>query len=421
MDPKELKQVLEGIKGHINDTTKEIKELLDKQDNEIKQYGESTEKTGRAIDDATKRIDKLQEELKAAQSRMDEMEKKGGRLFGGQADERKSLGQRFVESDAFKGFDPNSQDRSGAVNVKSFYSGRKTLTGEALGDTPGYLYDVNRVPGIIAPPERVERVRDLIPVLSTTQGAIEFVRETGFTNNASTVPEFRDTDEIEKPKSAISFEIQSISMKTIAHWLPVTRQILADATGLQSYIDSRLIYGLKMVEDAQILYGDGTGSNLQGIMTADNVQEYKWSDGKAGDNKIDAIRRAMTKARLAEYPVTGIVMHPNDWEDIELLKGSDGHYIWVRVTEGGQQRLWRVPVVDTTAINEGDFLTGAFMMGTALWDREQASIRVSDSHQDFFTKNLLAILAEERITQTIYRPEAFVVGTFDAAPEEPAE
>lgn len=413
----ELKQVLDTLKGHINDTTTEIKSLLDKQDGEIKQFGESTEKTGKAIDVATKRIDELHEELKAAQTRMDEMEKKGGRLFGGQGEEIKSLGQRFVGSEAYKNFDAGSHSRSDAVEIKSFYGGRKTLTGDPLGSVPAYLYSPHRMPGIITPPDRLQRVRDLIPVLQTTQGSIEYVVETGFTNNAATVPEYKDTDTGNKPKSSLAFSVENMSMRTIAHWLPVTRQILADATGLQSYIDTRLIYGLKLTEDEQILYGDGTGSNLQGIMTADGVQEYKWSGGKAGDNKIDAIRRAMTKARVAEYPVTGIVLHPNDWEDIELLKGSDGHYIWVRVTEGGEQRLWRVPVVDTTAINEGDFLTGAFMMATALWDREQASIRVSDSHADFFTKNLLAILAEERLAQTIYRPEAFVIGKFDGAPD----
>ncbi len=413
----EVKDVLETLKGHINATTTEIKELLGKQDKEIAKFGVSTEETGQAIEKASARIDELAEELKEAQSRMDELEKKNGRLLSGKGVGRKTLGQAFVDSEAYKKFNAESDSRSDFVEVKSFYD-HKTLTGEPLGDVPAYLYEPHRLPGIITPPDRLERVRDLIPVIPTGLGAIEYIRETGFTNQAATVPEFKDTDEGAKPKSSIEFEIHTMSMKTIAHWLPVTRQILADAAGLQGYIDTRLIYGLKLVEDEQVLYGDGTGTNLQGIMTSDNVQEYKWSDGKPGDNKVDAIRRAMTLARIAEYPVSGVVLHPNDWEDIELLKGSDGHYIWVRITEGGQQRLWRVPVIDTTAIEEGDFLTGAFAMATALWDREQASIRVSDSHADFFTKNLMAILAEERITQTVYRPEAFVIGTFDEAPEE---
>lgn len=418
----ELKEVLEGIKKHIGDTTTEIKNLLAKQDEEIKKFGKSTEETGAAIDKATKRIMELEEELKAAQTRIDEIEKKGGRLFGGGAEEQKSIGQRFIESEAYKAFNPETDQKSNAMALKSIYGERKTITGAPLGMVPGYLYDPQRVQGIIAGPERAQRVRDLIPVLPTSSGAIEFVREIGFANNAATVPEFEDTDEgptYQKPKSHLEFEIVSTSVKTIAHWLPVTRQILADAAGLQAYIDTRLVYGLKLEEDRQILYGTGAGNDLQGIMTDPNVQTYQWSQGQPDDTKIDAIRRAMTLARVAEYPVTGVVLHPEDWEDIELLKGNDGHYIWIVVTVGGEQRLWRAPVVDTTAINPGEFLVGAFAMGTALWDREQASIRVSDSHKDFFTKNLMAILAEERLAQTIYRPEAFVVGTFDNPPANP--
>ena len=280
----ELKEVLEGIKKHIGDTTTEIKNLLAKQDEEIKKFGKSTEETGAAIDKATKRIMELEEELKAAQTRIDEIEKKGGRLFGGGAEEQKSIGQRFIESEAYKAFNPETDQKSNAMALKSIYGERKTITGAPLDMVPGYLYDPQRVQGIIAGPERAQRVRDLIPVLPTSSGAIEFVRETGFANNAATVPEFEDTDQgptYQKPKSHLEFENVSTSVKTIAHWLPVTRQILADAAGLQAYIDTRLIYGLKLAEDRQILYGTGAGNDLQGIMTDPNVQTYQWSQGPA--------------------------------------------------------------------------------------------------------------------------------------------
>lgn len=409
----EIKEVMENLKSHLSETTNEIKELVAKQDLELKQYGETTEKTGAQIKEATKRIDDIQAELKSAQSRLDEFEKANGRLFGGD-NSVKSLGQAFVQSQEFKNYNPSSQGRSEAVGVKSFF--QKTLTGAPLGNVPGYLYQPGRVPGILAPAERVERVRDLMNVIPTSQGAIEFVRETGFINEADAVPEFVAGSEGNKPRSGLSFSLESASMKTVAHWLPVTRQILADAQGLQGYIDSRLVYGLKIAEDQQLLYGDGLNQNLQGIMTCPGVQQYNWSQGVVGDSKLDAIRRAMTLARLAEYPVTGLVLNPSDWEDIELLKGDDGHYIWINVNSGGQQVLFKVPVIESSAIMQGDFLTGAFAMAATLWDREDASIQISDSHEDFFTKNLIAIRAEERLCTTIYRPEAFVVGNFDNTP-----
>lgn len=427
MELKAVTEAINGLKGHFLQVKTDLEAVIKQRDDEIKQLGVAREETGTQIKTLNDRAEEIAKELKGVQARLDEFEAKGKRMgFGPDSEVRKSLGAMFVESEQYKGFNAAGDNRSGAVQVKSFY--RKdaqpgTLTGESLGNVPGYLYSPERLAGIIAGPDRTTRVRDLIPVLTTGLGAIEFVRETGFVNSAATVPEYRDSygegqdpTPLAKPKSGLAYDIESISMKTIAHWLPVTRQILADAPGLRAYIDNRLIYGLKLVEDQQILYGSGTSNDLQGILTEPNIQTYDWSSGKTGDTKVDAIRRAMTLARVAEYPVTGVVLHPNDWEDIELLKGNDAHYIWVRVPDGGQPRVWRVPVVDTTAIQEGHFLTGAFDMGTALWDREQASIRVSDSHENFFTKNLLAILAEERLTQTIYRPEAFVYGTFDAAP-----
>ena len=120
----------------------------------------------------------------------------------------------------------------------------------------------------------------------------------------------------------------------------------------------------------------------------------------------------MTMARLAEYRATGVVLHPLDWEKIELAKGDDGHYIWLSVGSGNQQQLFKIPVVDTPAMDEGEFLTGAFAAAATLYDREQANIRVSESHEDFFTRGMIAMLAEERLALTIERPEAFVAGTF---------
>src|SRR5690606_32176801 len=115
----------------------------------------------------------------------------------------------------------------------------------------------------------------------------------------------------------------------------------------------------------------------------------------------------------------GVVLNHRDWAKIETLKGDDGHYLWVQVTVGGMRQLWRVPVVSTSAMNEGDFLTGAFGLAATLWDREQANIRVSESHADFFVRNQVVILAEERLALANYRPEAFVNGSFTGTEPEP--
>jgi HK97 family phage major capsid protein len=152
-------------------------------------------------------------------------------------------------------------------------------------------------------------------------------------------------------------------------------------------------------------------------MTDSDTGTYSWSSGIVGDTKLDAIRRAITLSMLAHFPPTGVVIHPTDWEAIETVKGTDGHYIWAAVPGGGvTPMVWRVPVVLSTAIESGDALIGAFALGVTIWDREESNIRISESHDDYFVRNMVAILAEERLAMTLNRPESFVALDFDSAP-----
>jgi len=215
-----------------------------------------------------------------------------------------------------------------------------------------------------------------------------------------------------KPDGDVTIALRSATVKTIAKGLPITRQIMDDAPRLRSYIDGRLTAGMMTNEDWHLLYGSGTGNELQGMMTHANVQSYSWSAGEIGDTKYDAMRRAMTKGRLAEYPATGMILNPNDVEDLELLKNDNKGYMYV--LNNGQ--VWRVPYVETTAINEGDFLTGNFQLAVELFDRENTNVRISESHSDFFMRNMIQLLMEQRLMLAYYRPEAMVVGSFDAAP-----
>jgi HK97 family phage major capsid protein len=209
----------------------------------------------------------------------------------------------------------------------------------------------------------------------------------------------------------------------MAHWEAAHRNVLADEPQLRSIIDNELMYGLRLQEDAQILNGSGTGENLTGILNTSGVQTYSWSAGTysatAGmsDTKADAVRRAATLSFLAYYEPSGIVLNPNDWEDIELTKDGNGAYVVaVSVAMGGEPRVWRMPVIDTPAMTGGKALVGAFGTGAQLYDREEASIRISEQHSDFFIRNAIVILAEQRLALAVKRPEAFVEVTFDNEP-----
>lgn len=404
---KELQELL----AQFNATQTEIRNTLSAQAGEIKATGESSAATATKLAGLTAQIQEQGLALQAAAKRVETLETEiaAGR-FGGGPEAPKSAGQQFVESDAYRSMVQANVERSERVLVGSFFP-RNTLV---TSTNAGAAVEPQRVAGIVAPMQRGLRLRDIMRVAPTGSNLIQYVEETGFTNAAA-----MQVEGAAKAESALSFELKDTAVKTLAHWLPATRQILSDAPQLQEYTDTRLIYGLKIVEESQILYGNGVGQNLLGIAVHPDVQTYAWSDGEVGDTKIDAIRRAITLARIAEYPVDGIALHPTDWADIELAKGDDGHYLWVNIVIGGQMQLWRVPVVETTAVNAGSSVLGAFGLAATLWDREEASVRVSDSHSTFFTENKVAILAEERLALSIYRPEGFVAVDFDAAPVAP--
>jgi HK97 family phage major capsid protein len=338
---------------------------------------------------------------------------------------RKSLGEAFLDSPEFK-----SLMQSGSANMPAPYKSgsdvysQKDLFSALPTGTPGSFGTIQR-DAIVVPPMRTKRVRDLFPTRTTTAAVIEYFRMTGFINNAAAVSERSGTPAnfTAKPQSSFTFVGEQAPVRTLAHWEAAHRNVLADEPQLRSIIDNELMYGLRLQEDSQILNGDGTGENLQGGLQTPGIQTYDWSDGAysatAGlsDTKADAIRRAATLSFLAYYEPTGVVLHPNDWEDIELTKDGNGAYVVaVSVAMGGEQRLWRIPVVDTPAITEGTALIGAFGTGAQLYDREAASIRISEQHADFFVRNAIVILAEQRLALAVKRPEAFVKVNFDAAP-----
>jgi len=337
----------------------------------------------------------------------------------------KTLGQLFVESDEFKAL---AGGANGANMVKAWQFKGTDMAGYNVKDvysalptgTPGSFGDVQRDP-IVERQHRSMRVRSLFPKRNTSSAVIEYFRVSGMTNNAAAVPERSGDDFAAKPQSTLTFTGQQAPVRTLAHWEAAHRNALADEQQLRSIIDNELMYGLQLEEDDQILNGNGVGENLTGITQTSGIQTYSWSAGSTSpvaDTKGDAIRRAATLAFLAYYEPTGVILHPNDFEDIELAKTStEGAYLFsVSMQAGGEQRLWRMPVVETPAITEGYALIGAFGLGAQLYDREGANIRIAEQHSDFFVRNAVVVLAEQRLALAVKRPESFVYVTFDAAP-----
>lgn len=388
---------VKALARDLKEATDKVKEFAEDAKGRLEKGEQLTASAKQSADEALVKFNELS-------ATMTEIEQKLARRGeANESDGRKSVGQQFVEADNIKAFmDQAPSKGSVSFDVKAVIT---SLTTDALGSA-GDLIVPDRQDGIIAPPQRRLTVRDLLTPGRTSSNAIQFVQETGFVNNAATAAE-----NTLKAQSDIKFDLMTKPVATIAHWVQASKQILSDAPMLQSHVDGRLRYGLAYAEELQLLKGDGTGSNLLGLIP----QAVAYSPPltpPADATMIDMLRYAMLQAVLAEYPATGHVLNPIDWARIETMKNDIGEYIIGNAADGAQPRLWRLPVVETPAMTVDKFLTGAFKLAAQVFDREDANVQLSTDDRDNFVRNLVTILCEERLGLAVYRPEALVYGDF---------
>lgn len=380
---------LAQIQKAIEESQKKMSELFDAQKTEI-------ENTGQVSKQLQNDLAKVQEELSKSGTRLFDLEQK----FASGAEnpgEKKSFSERAAE-DLQKSWDGSK----GSFEAKTF---NKSLGSTAA--SAGSLIQPMQVPGIIMPGLRRLTIRDLLAQGRISSNSLEYVREEVFTNNAAVVAE-----KALKPESDITFSKQTANVKTIAHWVQASRQVMEDAPMLQSYVNDRLMYGLALKEEAQLLNGDGSGDNLEGLNKV--ATAYDTSLNATGDTRADIIAHAIYQVTESEFSASGIVLNPRDWHNIALLKDNEGRYIF-----GGPQAftsniMWGLPVVPTKAQVAGTFTVGGFDMASQVWDRMDATVEVSREDRDNFVRNMLTILCEERLALAHYRPTAIIKGSFSA-------
>jgi HK97 family phage major capsid protein len=338
--------------------------------------------------------------MNEAKSRLDEMEQKLDRR-GSDAERATTPGERFVEDAGFKAFAEQTRPRGRFIMDVKAVTDLSSLTTDAAGSV-GTLIQPQRA-GMVNLPDRRMTIRNLLAPGSTNSNTIEYDKEKGFTNSAAPVAEGAA-----KPQSDLQYEEATASVRTIAHWMRASVQVLADAPGLRSMIDNRLRYGLAYVEEAQLLNGSGSGQNLSGLVTEATAYSAPFTPDSA--NILDTIRLGILQVALAEYPANGVVLNPSDWAYMETLKDSAGGYLIGNPQGTIGAQLWGLPVVPTQAMTVDKFLIGAFDLAAQIFDRQDATVEVSTEDQDNFVKNKVTIRAEERLALAIYRPEALVYG-----------
>ncbi|MCJ8139508.1 phage major capsid protein [Falsirhodobacter halotolerans] len=361
---------------------------------------------GKELNAATKEsLDVALTEMNGLKAQITALEQKAARGGGDDVDTR-TLGQKFAEQDEFKSM--SNMPRNGQAVSMEVKADITTARNDAAGSVGAAILP-NRLPGILALPQQRLTIRQLLMPGRTDGPLIQYLQETGFTNNAAPVAEGAL-----KPQSDIKLGDKSITTKVLAHWFRVSKQTLSDVAQIESLIDTRLLFGLQLVEERQMLYGDGTGENLLGIVP--QATPYAVPTGaRPASQTLDVLRLAMLQAALAEFPATGHVLNPIDWDNIIGLKDTDGRYIIGNPQGTATPTLWGIPVVATPAMTVGKFLTGAFQLGAQIFDQWTSRIEVGFQNDDF-VRNKVTILAEERLALAVYRPEAFIYGDTAVAP-----
>lgn len=396
----EVEKSIEAINASLKSVGDQLRANAEKADKEIKAHAQLSEETKASVDKLLTAQGELNARLQAAEQHMVKLEQGGGR------EAPMSMGQAFVQSQGLEEF----AVRAAGGGKGSFTAPVKAAI-TSLDSSAGTLIEPTRV-GLIQPTQQRLFLRDLLSWGRTGSNSIEYVRESGFTNSANVVSENPANP---KPESSLAFELDTDPVATIAHWVRASRQVLSDLPMLQSYIDGRLRYGLKLKEEAQLLKGSGVGLNLNGIYTQASSFLNPGVTVQA-ETALDRLRIALLQVALAEYEADGIVLSPIDWAAIELTKTTDNQYLFASPTGLAVPGLWGRPVVATQAMDAGDYLVGSFQQGAQGWDREDVSVTVSTEDRDNFVKNMVTILCEERVGLSVYRPEAFVKGDFDGLP-----
>ena len=292
---------------------------------------------------------------------------------------------------------------------------KATITSSAVGSATSGVLQIDRAPGVIPLARKRLFIRDLLTVRPTTKTAIDYVK----ISSAPMSPAMQ-TEASAKSESALNFTTVTANVRTLAHWIPASRQVIEDLDVLRATIDSELIYALRDVEEVQILSGSGTGLNLNGLIT----QATSFSTGLLGSayTKIDQLRRVIQQLQTANEEPNFIILNPVDLADIELTKipmqaNYGGAYIIgsPMAIAPNVRRLWGVPMMTTNNISSGTFLVGSSRLAT-IWERSAVTIEISTEHSDFFTKNLVAIRCEERLALAVTRPSGFITGSFTTSP-----
>lgn len=373
----------------------ELKGYVEKAAGEKQQFGTMLTETKTAVENLQKQIDAIDAKLTA---------KHAGTV-------QKSFVETLQENEDVARLVKNRSGRA-SITVKAgdapaLFERKTTITSTAVGSATTGVLQIDRIPGIVEEARQVLRMRNVLSARPTTLSLIDFVKVNAAPSAGTMTAEGNAITE-----NAATFAAASEKVKTVATWIPATKQVLDDFSELAGYIQSSLPYYVDLEEELQLLSGDATGENLHGLIA--QAQAFDDDLRAAGDNRIDTIGRAISQiAASKELDPTFITINTADWWAIRLTKDDYGRYILGDPQSVVAPSLFGVPVVPTTSMSAGNFLVGCGVAPAAeIRDRMEMTVEISTEHSDFFTKNLIAVRAEKRLALVVKRPNAYVTGPF---------
>lgn len=392
------------LEQKMAETISAIQDHHKKADEQLKNQGVVLAETKTTIDNLQKQLDaidlKLVEQHKNSPAQM------------------KSIADTLKEDDDVSRLIKNKKGRATFTlsgDQASDILEQKTILTGGTGFTlaTGAPIGIERRVGIVPEARRQLHVRDLLPSRPTTSPLIYYVKVS--------VPMAIASPQVEgsaKAETTVQFTTASAAVQTLAVFVKASKQVLDDFTELEGYIRSALPYSVNKAEDLQLLSGSGTGQDLNGLVTQASAFNVALLSAAAGYQRIDQLSAAIEQVEiLDEVSPTFIVLNPRDWWNIVRTKDGFGKYLVGDPMNDSLPTLWNRRLVSTTAMPSGTFLVGnGDPASVEIRDRMELQVDISTEDSDNFEKNLITIRAEKRLALLVYRPQAFITGTFATSP-----
>lgn len=375
----------------------EIIDAIDRIEKKIsdidKKAVEELKNVGKVGLDTKAAMDSLGIQQREFADRLLKLEQKGGQKKDDEP-ANISFGAQFVGHDQYSHF----QKSDGKVKVGL------TLK-NTVSNAGGGTYSA-RVPSVVSGPTRRLSLEERLVSLPTTAPAVDWVREKSFTNNAGETAEASAI-----PQSNMVFEQASMPISTVSHFIKITRQLAMDNAALAAYINQRMIYGVDIRVENQLLIGNGVLPNMSGFMNSANYVPHGYTAasltalGLSATNRLDIIAKTIGDCALSDYPCDAVIINTADWWTLRLQKDTNGRYLLGNPSEN-VTNLWGVDVLPMNAMPSNNFWAGSLFHSATFWNRDEVSIDMSEHDENNFQTGLITVRTSRRAGLTVEKPGA---------------